>query len=236
MQTCSIPGDEVFRADRLLLSRLREGGRPGDAQGVSDAARGACTRRVAAGSMDDFYHLARVCLVKDERHYDRFDRAFAAYFHGICGAAGRLLAAHSRGMAAQAGRAQLTEEEKALIESLGGWDKLMETLRQRLEEQKGRHQGGSKWIGTARHLAVRRLWLQPRRRAHRPGRVAQPPRGEGVGPARVSQPRRQRSSSARATSRSRCGGCAASPAKARPRSSTWTTPSARPRAMPAGST
>ncbi len=65
-------------------------------------------------------------------------------------------------------------EEKAQIEALGGWEKLMETLKKRLEEQKGRHQGGNKWIGTARHLALRRLRLQPRGRAHRPGQVAQP--------------------------------------------------------------
>ena len=87
-----------------------------------------------------------------------------------------------------------------------------------------------------RHLALRRLRLQPRGHPHRPGQVAQPQRGEGLGPARVPQPRRRRSSSARATSRSRCAGCASSRARARPRSSTSTPPSTRPRATPATST
>ena len=86
----------------------------------------------------------------------------------------------------------LTDEEQAKIEALGGWDKLMETLKKRLEEQKGRHQGGNKWIGTGGTSPVRRLRLQPGRHPHRPGRVAQPPRGESLGPARVPEPRRHR--------------------------------------------
>ena len=86
----------------------------------------------------------------------------------------------------------LTEEEKKQIEAMGGLDKLLETLKKRLAEQKGRHQGGSKWIGTAGTSPYRRLRLQSGRRAHRPGRQSQFPRGEGVGQARVQGPRRRR--------------------------------------------
>jgi uncharacterized protein with von Willebrand factor type A (vWA) domain len=100
-------------------------------------------------SAERFYYLARTCLVKDERYYDRFDRAFATHFKG----AEDLFAALQRELPAdwleKMAVREFTDAEKAEIEALGGWDKLMETLRQRLEEQKERHQGGSKWIGTA---------------------------------------------------------------------------------------
>ncbi|MBV6415574.1 MAG: hypothetical protein CMLOHMNK_00086 [Steroidobacteraceae bacterium] len=109
----------------------------------------ALAARVASLSADDFYHLARVCLVKDERHYDRFDRVFAEHFRG----AEKLFQAFGAQVPDEWLRALaervLSEEEKAQVEALGGWDKLMETLRQRLAEQKGRHEGGNKWIGTA---------------------------------------------------------------------------------------
>ena len=108
----------------------------------------ALEKHVITGSVDDFYWLARVCLVKDESHYDRFDRAFAAYFKGIELLPPDLLAQIPEEWLRRLGELNLSEEEKALIQSLGGWEKLMETLRQRLEEQKGRHEGGSKWIGT----------------------------------------------------------------------------------------
>jgi uncharacterized protein len=108
----------------------------------------ALRKHVITGSVDDFYWLARVCLVKDESHYDRFDRAFAAYFKGIELLPPDLLAQIPEEWLRRLGELNLTEEDKALIRSLGGWEKLMETLRQRLEEQKGRHEGGSKWIGT----------------------------------------------------------------------------------------
>jgi uncharacterized protein with von Willebrand factor type A (vWA) domain len=105
------------------------------------------SERLAA--IDQFYWLSRSILVKDERHFDRFDRAFAAHFRGAESAFEALLAAEvpadwlRRNLALH-----LTEEEKARIESLGGWEALLETLRRRLEEQKARHEGGSKWIGT----------------------------------------------------------------------------------------
>ena len=100
-------------------------------------------------SAERFYYLARTCLVKDERHYDRFDQAFAAHFKG----AEELFKLLSRELPAdwleKMAVRDLSDAEKAEIEALGGWEKLMETLRQRLAEQQERHQGGSKWIGTA---------------------------------------------------------------------------------------
>ncbi|MCI0749619.1 MAG: VWA domain-containing protein [Nevskiales bacterium] len=108
----------------------------------------ALFRHVAVFSMDDFYHLARTTLVKDETQFDRFDRAFAAYFKGVENAVGDLHGRIPEEWLRQAVDRLLSEEEKRKIQALGGWDKLMETLKKRLEEQQGRHQGGSKWIGT----------------------------------------------------------------------------------------
>ncbi len=105
---------------------------------------------VANYSIDDFYYLSRACLVKDERHLDRFDRVFAETFKGLESlGAEDLVAEIPEDWLRKLAELALSEEEKAKIESLGGWDKLMETLRERLVEQQGRHQGGSKWIGTA---------------------------------------------------------------------------------------
>jgi hypothetical protein len=104
---------------------------------------------VPVSPVERFYYLARATLVKDERHYDRFDRVFAAHFKGAELAFEALLAAEvPADWLRDALRLQLSDEEKAKIEALGGWDALMETLRRRLAEQKARHQGGSKWIGT----------------------------------------------------------------------------------------
>ena len=100
-------------------------------------------------SAERFYYLARTCLVKDERFYDRYDRAFATHFKGV----EDLFSALQRELPAdwleKLTVREFSDEEKAQIEALGGWDKLMETLKKRLEEQKERHQGGNKWIGTA---------------------------------------------------------------------------------------
>ncbi|MDR2324696.1 MAG: VWA domain-containing protein [Acidovorax sp.] len=97
-------------------------------------------------SLDDFYYLARTTLVKDEKHFDKFDRAFAAYFKGV-----EMLTDFSKELPAEWLRKmlerELTDEQKAAIQKMG-WDELMETLQKRLEEQKGRHEGGNKWIGT----------------------------------------------------------------------------------------
>jgi uncharacterized protein with von Willebrand factor type A (vWA) domain len=96
-----------------------------------------------------FYHLARTCLVKDERYYDRYDKAFAAHFKGAEDLFALLQRELPQDWLAKLAVREFTAAEKAEIEALGGWDKLMETLRKRLEEQKERHQGGNKWIGTA---------------------------------------------------------------------------------------
>jgi uncharacterized protein len=86
--------------------------------------------------------------VKDEKHFDKFDLAFGAYFKGL-EIVPALMAQIPEEWLRKLMEKNLTDEEKALVQSLGGWEKLMETLKKRLEEQKGRHQGGSKWIGTA---------------------------------------------------------------------------------------
>jgi uncharacterized protein len=100
-------------------------------------------------SAERFYYLARTCLVKDERYYDRYDRAFAAHFKGAEDLYAMLQKELPEDWLAKMAVREFTDAEKAEIEALGGWEKLMETLRKRLEEQKERHQGGSKWIGTA---------------------------------------------------------------------------------------
>lgn len=104
---------------------------------------------VAGGSVNDFYYLSRATLVKDERHLDRFDRVFGHVFQGMEALDDLFGAEIPDEWLQKLAELNLTDEEKRQIEAMGGWDKLMETLRQRLEEQKGRHQGGSKWVGTA---------------------------------------------------------------------------------------
>jgi uncharacterized protein with von Willebrand factor type A (vWA) domain len=106
-------------------------------------------RDVAGRRVEDFYYLSRAALVKDERNLDKFDRVFARIFKGLESVAEAAEADIPAEWLKKLAEKFLTEEEKAEIEALGGWDKLMETLRQRLAEQKERHQGGSKWIGTA---------------------------------------------------------------------------------------
>ena len=102
---------------------------------------------VVGSSIDDFYYFSRTCLVKDEANFDKFDRAFGEYFKGVEAVMGVEADIPLEWLRKQA-ELNLSPEEKARIEAMGGWDKLMETLKKRLEEQKGRHQGGSKWIGT----------------------------------------------------------------------------------------
>jgi uncharacterized protein with von Willebrand factor type A (vWA) domain len=109
----------------------------------------ALAQGLGLASAERFYHLARTCLVKDERYYDRFDRAFAAHFKGAEDIFAHLSRELPPDWLEKILVRDLTEQEKAQIQALGGWDELMETLRKRLEEQEGRHQGGNKWIGTA---------------------------------------------------------------------------------------
>ncbi len=101
-----------------------------------------------APNVEDFYYLSRAALVKDERHLDKFDRVFGHVFKGLENTAEAVDAQIPAEWLKALTEKFLTEEEKAQIEALGGWDKLMETLKQRLEEQQKRHEGGSKWIGT----------------------------------------------------------------------------------------
>lgn len=113
----------------------------------------AMKQGTASFRVEDFYYLSRACLVKDERNLDRFDRVFGATFKGLTDetpAADEVPVTDlPEEWLRKLAERFLTDEEKAQVEALGGWQKLMETLAQRLAEQKGRHQGGSKWIGTA---------------------------------------------------------------------------------------
>ncbi|MEL6169989.1 MAG: VWA domain-containing protein, partial [Pseudomonadota bacterium] len=112
----------------------------------------ALGKGMARYDVDGFYHLARAALVKDERHLDRFDVAFSEAFRGLETLSPEALvdAVHlPEEWLRRLAEKHLTEAEKAEIDALGGLEKLMDTLRQRLAEQNDRHQGGSKWIGTA---------------------------------------------------------------------------------------
>jgi len=109
----------------------------------------ALAHGLGEASAERFYHLARTCLVKDERYYDRFDRVFAAHFKGAEDIFAHLSRELPPDWLEKILVRDLTEEEKAQVQALGGWDELMETLKKRLEEQQERHQGGNKWIGTA---------------------------------------------------------------------------------------
>ena len=105
-------------------------------------------KNIIFGNVDDFYHLSRLCLIKDEKNYDKFDRAFAKYFENV--EILDELSSHeipNEWLRKQL-ESMLTDEEKAKIEALGGLDKLMEEFKKRMEEQKKRHQGGNKWVGT----------------------------------------------------------------------------------------
>ncbi|MDT7951600.1 MAG: VWA domain-containing protein [Acetobacteraceae bacterium] len=135
-----------------FLFALREAGVPASITEYLSLL-GALRAGVAAYDIEDFYFLSRAALVKDERHLDRFDRVFGQVFKGVETQAGETASGPEaralpdewlRRMAEK----HLTPEEMAEIDALGGFDKLMDTLRERLAEQKGRHQGGSKWIGT----------------------------------------------------------------------------------------
>ena len=127
--------------------KLREGGVPATITEFLMLLQ-ALQARVAGTSAEQFYYLCRACLVKDERHFDRFDRAFAAYFKGAEDVFEAMLANVPEEWLKRMIERHLSEEEKAQVQALGSWDRLIETLKQRLAEQKERHQGGNKWIGT----------------------------------------------------------------------------------------
>ncbi len=103
---------------------------------------------LASRSVEDFYYLSRATLVKDERHLDRFDQVFGHVFKGLELMSDAVEAQIPEDWLRAVSQLYLSEEEKRKIAELGGWEKIMEELKKRLAEQKGRHQGGSKWIGT----------------------------------------------------------------------------------------
>ena len=105
-------------------------------------------QNIAFGDVDEFYHVARLCLVKDEKHFDKFDRAFSKYFEQLDLIDDLSLYQIPEQWLKKQFENSLSDEEKAQIEAMGGLEKLLEAFRRRMEEQEKRHQGGNKWIGT----------------------------------------------------------------------------------------
>ena len=108
----------------------------------------ALQKHLAFADMEDFYYLARTCLIKDEAHFDKYDRVFGAYFKELEDLNDLLEALIPEDWLRAEFMKHLSDEEKAKIQSLGGLEELLDTFKKRLEEQKERHAGGSKWIGT----------------------------------------------------------------------------------------
>lgn len=130
-----------------FFTSLRNGGVPVSIREYLDLL-GALSQHLVFADTDAFYYLSRTVLVKDEKHFDRFDRAFGRYFRDLETVDDLIEALIPDEWLRKEFLKTLSEEEKAKIESLGGLEKLIEEFRKRLAEQKGRHQGGNKWIGT----------------------------------------------------------------------------------------
>ena len=130
-----------------LFYKLRLGGLP---VSITEylSLLAALDKNLAALDIDEFYYLARTSMVKDESLFDRFDRIFGAHFKGLETIVDSVIAEIPEQWLELKSMLNLSDEEKQQIEAMGGWDKLMETLRERLQEQKERHEGGSKMIGT----------------------------------------------------------------------------------------
>ncbi len=126
---------------------LRDAGVPVTTRELLDLMEGM-KRHIVFGSMDDFYYFSRTCMVKDEKYFDRFDRAFGLHFKDLEALDDVIEALIPDDWLRSEFMKNLSEEEKAKIESLGGLEKLIEEFKKRLEEQQKRHQGGNKWIGT----------------------------------------------------------------------------------------
>ncbi len=126
---------------------LRDAGIPVTTRELLDLLEGL-KRHIVLGSVEDFYLFSRTCLVKDEKYYDRFDKAFGAHFRDLEALDDVIEALIPDDWLRSEFLKNLSEEEKAKIESLGGLEKLIEEFRKRLEEQEKRHEGGNKWIGT----------------------------------------------------------------------------------------
>lgn len=130
-----------------FFEEVRAAGVPATPRELLDLIRGL-QADLAFAEIDDFYLLARTCLVKDEKYYDRFDLAFSSYFKGIGSIDELLEKVIPDDWLRQTFEKFLSEEDRKNIKSLGSLEELMEQFKQRLEEQKERHAGGSKWIGT----------------------------------------------------------------------------------------
>jgi uncharacterized protein with von Willebrand factor type A (vWA) domain len=192
----------------------------------------ALKQRVTFADMDEFYYLSRAILVKDEKHFDKFDRAFGAYFNGLEKLDDHLQALIPEDWLRKEFERSLSDEERAAIQSLGGLDKLIEEFKKRLEEQKERHAGGNKWIGTGGTSPF--------------GSGGFNPEGIRVGDAGKRQGKAvkvwisasTRTSTirwnwARAISRSLCAGCVNLPVRVPLKNWTSMAPSTTRRAMPA---
>ena len=130
-----------------LFMELRDAGVPVSLREYLTLLEGM-DKDVVGQNVNDFYYLSRAALVKDERHLDKFDRVFGHVFKGIESGIDPMTVEIPEEWLRKMAEKYLTPEEKAEIEALGGWEKLMETLMERLQEQQGQHHGGSKWIGT----------------------------------------------------------------------------------------
>ena len=126
---------------------LRDSGVPVTTRELLDLMLGL-KKNIAFANLDEFYFFSRICLVKDEKYFDRFDKAFSNHFNELDSLDGVIEALIPDDWLRSEFLKQLSDEDKAKIESLGGLDKLIEEFKKRLEEQKERHQGGNKWIGT----------------------------------------------------------------------------------------
>ena len=126
---------------------LKDGGVPVTPRELLDLLA-AMNKQLVFGSIDDFYNLSRAVMVKDEKFYDRFDRAFGLHFRDLEGVDDVIEALIPDDWLRSEFVKQLSEEDKAKIESLGGLEKLIDEFKKRLDEQEKRHEGGNKWVGT----------------------------------------------------------------------------------------
>ena len=168
---------------RPFLDSLRRQGVPVSLREYLDLLAGL-SAGVTGANTDDFYHFARTALVKDERHIDRFDRAFAESFAGVEQIPIEALVDQidlPRDWLEKLAEKLLTDAEKAEVAATGSFEALMDKLRQRLAEQQGRHQGGNKWVGTAGTSPFGAYGYNPE--GVRIG-------GQGLGEARVQEPGR----------------------------------------------
>lgn len=130
-----------------FFNGLKDAGVPVTPRELLDLLEGM-KRNIVFGNIDDFYYFSRTCLVKDEKYFDRFDRAFGAHFNDLEALDDIIEALIPDDWLRSEFMKNLSDEEKEKIESLGGLEKLIEEFKKRLDEQKERHEGGNKWIGT----------------------------------------------------------------------------------------